>query len=66
MDVIECYLLLPNILVRKDNDVNEHERLSDVTLGHSVKFKKKKSVFILLFYIVLSLNCKTMTNIVIG
>jgi hypothetical protein len=39
-------------LVRKDNDGNEHERLSDVTLGYSVKFKKKRFYFAVLHCLV--------------
>ena len=36
------------MLVRKDMDLNEHERLSNITLKHKVK--SNKSTVILLFY----------------
>ena len=41
MEWVMC-CLMPNwatfqLLVRKDMDVNEHERLSNITLGHKLK-----------------------------
>jgi hypothetical protein len=35
--LFRSYGLLPSLVVRKDMDVNEHERLSNITLRHKLK-----------------------------
>jgi hypothetical protein len=47
---IFCFLV-DNLLERKDMDVNEHERLFNITLRHKLN---KGSRLLLLFYISLS------------
>ena len=48
-------------LIRKDMDVNEHERLSKITLRH--KLKLKNSTFIAVLHFIVTVGSSTMSII---
>jgi hypothetical protein len=59
MYIDECLVHLERkMLARKDMDLNEHERLSNITLKHKVK--SNKNIFILLFYTSVTVGSSTM------
>jgi hypothetical protein len=37
LDILSQIQVKEQLVVRKDMDVNEHERLSNITLGHTFK-----------------------------